>query len=64
MCAIPLTASSLLIIIFLFNVFTNMQWNPPTLEQVSKDMVDHYLSPLSEFEPDLELPTTVREAFN
>lgn len=40
-----------------------MQWNPSTLEQVSKEMVDHYLSPLSEFEPDLELPTTLREAF-
>ncbi|KAF3440056.1 hypothetical protein FNV43_RR18334 [Rhamnella rubrinervis] len=39
------------------------KWNPPTLEQVTKDMVDQYLSPLSEFEPDLELPTTLREAF-
>ncbi|XP_021886958.1 3-hydroxyisobutyryl-CoA hydrolase-like protein 1, mitochondrial isoform X2 [Carica papaya] len=40
------------------------KWNPPTLEQVSEDMVDQYFSPLSVFEPDLELPTKLREAFN
>lgn len=40
-----------------------MQWDPPTVEQVSQDMVDQYFSPLSEFEPDLELPTNLREAF-
>ncbi|XP_065623644.1 3-hydroxyisobutyryl-CoA hydrolase-like protein 1, mitochondrial isoform X2 [Quercus suber] len=39
------------------------KWNPPSLEQVSKDMVEHYFSPLSKFEPDLELPTELREAF-
>ncbi|KAE9445447.1 hypothetical protein C3L33_22655, partial [Rhododendron williamsianum] len=39
------------------------QWNPPILEQVSTDMVDQYFSPLSECEPDLELPTKQREAF-
>ncbi|KAL6004933.1 hypothetical protein ACLOJK_005491 [Asimina triloba] len=38
------------------------KWDPPTLEQVSKDMVDEYFSPLSEFEPELKLPTTLREA--
>ncbi|XP_050282282.1 3-hydroxyisobutyryl-CoA hydrolase-like protein 1, mitochondrial isoform X9 [Quercus robur] len=38
-------------------------WNPPSLEQVSKDMVEHYFSPLSKSEPDLELPTDLREAF-
>ncbi|XP_030965553.1 3-hydroxyisobutyryl-CoA hydrolase-like protein 1, mitochondrial isoform X4 [Quercus lobata] len=38
-------------------------WNPPSLEQVSKDMVEHYFSPLSKSEPDLELPTELREAF-
>ncbi|XP_075643667.1 small ribosomal subunit protein mS47-like isoform X1 [Castanea sativa] len=38
-------------------------WNPPRLEQVSKDMVEHYFSPLSKSEPELELPTEVREAF-
>jgi 3-hydroxyisobutyryl-CoA hydrolase len=40
-----------------------MQWNPPSLEQVSEDMVDRYFSPLSESEPDLDLPTKQREAF-
>ena len=40
-----------------------MQWNPPSLEQVSEDMVEHYFSPLSEIEPNLELSTEVREAF-
>ena len=40
-----------------------MQWNPPSLEQVSEDMVEHYFSPLSEMEPDLELPTEECEAF-
>ncbi|XP_057458170.1 3-hydroxyisobutyryl-CoA hydrolase-like protein 1, mitochondrial isoform X2 [Lotus japonicus] len=39
------------------------KWDPPTLEKVSEDMVDQYFLPLSEFEPDLELPTKVREAF-
>ncbi|KAH7576258.1 hypothetical protein JRO89_XS01G0023600 [Xanthoceras sorbifolium] len=40
------------------------KWNPSSLEQVSKDMVDQYFSPLSESEPDLELPTKLREAFS
>ena len=40
-----------------------MQWNPPSLEQVSEDMVEHYFSPLSEMEHDLELFTEEREAF-
>lgn len=40
-----------------------MQWNPPSLEQVSDDMVEHYFSPLNELEPDLDLPTKQREAF-
>uniref|UniRef100_A0A2P2JWN1 3-hydroxyisobutyryl-CoA hydrolase n=1 Tax=Rhizophora mucronata TaxID=61149 RepID=A0A2P2JWN1_RHIMU len=39
------------------------KWNPPSLEQVSEDMVDQYFSPLSKSEPDLELPTKEREAF-
>lgn len=43
--------------------FQNMQWDPPSVEKVTKDMVDQYFSPLSEFEPDLELPTELREAF-
>ena len=44
-------------------IYKYMQWDPPTVEQVSQDMVDQYFSPLSEFEPDLELPTNLREAF-
>ncbi|XP_048334618.1 3-hydroxyisobutyryl-CoA hydrolase-like protein 1, mitochondrial isoform X2 [Ziziphus jujuba] len=40
------------------------KWDPPTLEQVSEDMVDRYFCRLSEFEPDLDLPTSLREAFN
>ncbi|XP_027336369.1 3-hydroxyisobutyryl-CoA hydrolase-like protein 1, mitochondrial isoform X1 [Abrus precatorius] len=39
------------------------KWYPPTLEKVSQDMVDQYFLPLSEVEPDLELPTKSREAF-
>ncbi|CAK9146227.1 unnamed protein product [Ilex paraguariensis] len=39
------------------------KWDPPSLEKVSKDMVDRYFSPLSEFEPELELPVKQREAF-
>ncbi|KAK4403576.1 3-hydroxyisobutyryl-CoA hydrolase-like protein 1, mitochondrial [Sesamum angolense] len=39
------------------------KWDPPSLEHVSQDMVDQYLSPLSAFEPELELPTKQREAF-
>ncbi|KAG2381190.1 3-hydroxyisobutyryl-CoA hydrolase-like protein [Vigna angularis] len=39
------------------------KWDPPTLEKVSQDMVDQYFLPLSESEPDLELPTKSREAF-
>lgn len=48
----------------MFSWFYIMQWSPPSLEQVSEDMVDHYFSPLSESELDLELPTKLREAFN
>ncbi|XP_020263756.1 3-hydroxyisobutyryl-CoA hydrolase-like protein 2, mitochondrial [Asparagus officinalis] len=39
------------------------KWDPPTLKHVSDDMVDHYFSPLGEFEPELKLPTHLREAF-
>ncbi|KAK1400691.1 3-hydroxyisobutyryl-CoA hydrolase-like protein 1, mitochondrial [Heracleum sosnowskyi] len=35
------------------------KWDPPSLEQVSNDMVDQYFSPLDEnLGPELELPTT------
>lgn len=40
---------------------TNLQWEPPSLAEVSKDMVDCYFSPLSELEPELELPVASRE---
>lgn len=40
-----------------------MQWNPPSLENVSEDMVDQYFTPISAIEPELELPTKQREAF-
>ncbi|KAM7512143.1 hypothetical protein LguiB_011018 [Lonicera macranthoides] len=39
------------------------KWNPPSLEQVSNDMLENYFLPLSEVEPDLDLPTKQREAF-
>ncbi|XP_071685768.1 3-hydroxyisobutyryl-CoA hydrolase-like protein 1, mitochondrial [Rutidosis leptorrhynchoides] len=39
------------------------KWDPPSLEQVSQDMVDQYFSPLSALEPELNLPTKQREAF-
>ncbi|KAL2892498.1 3-hydroxyisobutyryl-CoA hydrolase-like protein 1 mitochondrial [Bienertia sinuspersici] len=40
------------------------QWNPPSLDRVSSDMVDEYFSPLNASEPELELPTKQREAFS
>ncbi|CAN1330786.1 3-hydroxyisobutyryl-CoA hydrolase-like protein 2, mitochondrial [Linum perenne] len=39
------------------------KWDPPTLADVSKDMVDSYFSRLDEFEPELELPTAIREPY-
>ncbi|KAL2477992.1 3-hydroxyisobutyryl-CoA hydrolase-like protein 1 [Forsythia ovata] len=39
------------------------KWDPPTLEQVSQDMIDQYFAPLTAREPELELPTKQREAF-
>ncbi|XP_078448108.1 small ribosomal subunit protein mS47-like [Wolffia australiana] len=39
------------------------KWDPPTLADVSSDMVDFYASPLGEFEPDLKLATQSREPF-
>lgn len=39
-----------------------MQWNPPRLEDVSKEMVDSYFSRAGEL-PELELPTALREPF-
>ncbi|KAL8238492.1 hypothetical protein R6Q59_015059 [Mikania micrantha] len=32
------------------------KWNPPSLKEVSQDMVDRYFSPLSAQEPELDLP--------
>ncbi|KAJ4826472.1 hypothetical protein Tsubulata_019441 [Turnera subulata] len=39
------------------------KWDPPSLEEVSEDMVDCYFSPLGEVEPELELPTSTREPY-
>ncbi|KAK9749191.1 hypothetical protein RND81_02G108300 [Saponaria officinalis] len=39
------------------------KWDPPSLDRVSDDMVDQYFSRLSDSEPELELPTKLREAF-
>lgn len=39
------------------------KWDPPSLEHVSKDMVDQYFAPLNALEPELDLPTKQREAF-
>ncbi|KAI4295222.1 hypothetical protein MLD38_040540 [Melastoma candidum] len=39
------------------------KWDPPSLEHVPDDMVEEYFSPLNTSEPDLELPTKLREAF-
>eukprot|EP00261_Vitis_vinifera_P002173 XP_002266134.2 PREDICTED: 3-hydroxyisobutyryl-CoA hydrolase-like protein 1, mitochondrial [Vitis vinifera] len=40
------------------------KWNPPRLEDVSEDMVDCYFLPLGEYEPELELPKKLQEAFD
>ncbi|KAK9095469.1 hypothetical protein Scep_026938 [Stephania cephalantha] len=41
----------------------NPKWNPPRLDLVSEDMVESYFAPFGESEPELELPTKLREAF-
>lgn len=39
------------------------KWDPPSLKEVSDDMVEHYFSPLDEVEPELVLPTALREPY-
>ncbi|XVE53532.1 hypothetical protein DITRI_Ditri03aG0010500 [Diplodiscus trichospermus] len=39
------------------------KWDPPSLKAVSKDMVEYYFSPLGELEPELLLPTALREPY-
>ncbi|XVF35676.1 hypothetical protein REPUB_Repub18cG0166800 [Reevesia pubescens] len=39
------------------------KWDSPSLKEVSKDMVDYYFSPLGELEPELLLPTALREPY-
>ncbi|KAK9144361.1 hypothetical protein Sjap_004264 [Stephania japonica] len=41
----------------------NPKWNPPRLDLVSEDMVESYFAPFGGSEPELELPTKLREAF-
>ncbi|WCJ25896.1 3-hydroxyisobutyryl-CoA hydrolase-like protein 1 mitochondrial [Euphorbia peplus] len=39
------------------------KWDPPSLDQVSEDMVEAYFAPLNPYEPHLDLPTNlIREA--
>ncbi|XP_010469172.1 PREDICTED: 3-hydroxyisobutyryl-CoA hydrolase-like protein 1, mitochondrial [Camelina sativa] len=38
------------------------KWDPPSLENVSEDMVDDYFSALTATEPDLDLPIKLRES--
>ncbi|KAK3037676.1 hypothetical protein RJ639_030620 [Escallonia herrerae] len=37
------------------------KWDPPTLGDVTKDMVDAYFAPISEVDSELNLPTALRE---
>ncbi|KAK5817489.1 hypothetical protein F383_08786 [Gossypium arboreum] len=39
------------------------KWDPPRVEEVSKDMVEYYFTPLGELEPELLLPTALREPY-
>ncbi|KAK4277246.1 hypothetical protein QN277_015267 [Acacia crassicarpa] len=39
------------------------KWDPPSLKEVSEDMVECYFSPLNEVESELELPTNLREPY-
>ncbi|KAM7255676.1 hypothetical protein ACFE04_008574 [Oxalis oulophora] len=39
------------------------KWDPPSLAEVSKDMVDCCFLPLDQVEPELELPTASREPY-
>lgn len=45
--------------LFSVNFTVSTQWDPPTLEHVSQDMVDQYFSALSPFELELELPKLI-----
>lgn len=40
-----------------------MQWDPPSLSDVNKDMVDCYFSSPKEGAEELKLPTEQREPF-
>ncbi|KAK2452839.1 ATP-dependent caseinolytic (Clp) protease/crotonase family protein [Trifolium repens] len=39
------------------------KWDPPSSKDVSEDMVEHYFSPFDELEPELVLPTALREPY-
>jgi len=44
-------------------LFPNLQWDPPSLKEISEDMVEYYFSPLSEVQSELVLPTALREPY-
>ncbi|KAJ1381463.1 Enoyl-CoA hydratase/isomerase, HIBYL-CoA-H type [Sesbania bispinosa] len=39
------------------------KWDPPSLKEVSEDMVESYFSPFNEVESELVLPTALREPY-
>ncbi|KAK7311045.1 hypothetical protein RJT34_08919 [Clitoria ternatea] len=39
------------------------KWDPPSLKEISEDMVEYYISPLSEVASELVLPTALREPY-
>lgn len=50
--------------LLIWNVlFPNLQWDPPSLKEVSEDMVEQHFLPFDELEPELVLPTALREPY-
>ncbi|KAH1093944.1 hypothetical protein AAZX31_14G101100 [Glycine max] len=39
------------------------KWDPPSLKDISEDMIEYYFSPLSEVQSELVLPTALREPY-
>lgn len=44
-------------------LFPKLQWDPPSLKDISEDMIEYYFSPLSEVQSELVLPTALREPY-